>query len=208
MKARFVFLTALVALIALPALAQERRQITRTTVSRREPQLQDRSRTIVSRRERQQPQTYLRTTNRTRVVSLVWSRSNYRNYNYYGRGYDYGYGGYGGYYTLDGYSGPLAIGGAAIATAFKSSAPGVVGAVVLGWLLGQHLDNVKAQQPVENVEWSEDSNGNRYWQKSGVQTRIARPAWVDPPANKLPEQAETDEPAEEPANEPDATVVP
>ncbi|HUV81202.1 MAG TPA: hypothetical protein VMW21_01630 [Patescibacteria group bacterium] len=212
MKARFVILAVLVALIALPeqGQGQERRQTTRTTVGRRQPPQRSQGSRITAA---------ARTTSSARIAGVVQLQSNYRNYgnygrgyNYhydygrryiYGRGYSYGYGRYGGYY-VDGYSGPLAIGGAAVATALKSSAPGVIGGVVLGWLLGQHLDNVRVQQPVENVQWYEDSNGERYWQKSGVQTRTVRPAWVDPPAK----QVETNKPAEEPANEPDATVVP
>lgn len=209
MKARFVILAVLVALISLPdqGQAQERRQTARTTVSRRQPpQRSQGSRVTVA----------ARTTSSARIAGVVQLPTNYRNYGYYGRGYNYrynsgrrytyygrgynyGYGGYGGYY-MDGYSGPLAIGGAAAATALKSSPAGVVGGVVLGWLLGQHLDNARIQQPVENVQWYEDSNGERYWQKSGVQTRRVRPAWVDPSVK----QVETNKPAEEP----DATEVP
>ena len=191
MKARFVILAVLVALIALPeqGQGQERRQTTRTTVGRRQPQRSSNSRITAT----------VQKTSSVRTTRLVRSRSDYRNYGNYGRGYNYyGYDyGYGGYY-MDGYAGPLAIGGAAVATALKSSPSGVIGAVVLGWLLGKHLDNAKIQQPVETIEWSEDSNGNRYWQKSGTQTKVARPKWVDPPAVALPEQS----------NEPAATPVP
>jgi hypothetical protein len=209
MKARLVILAVLVALITLPnqGQGQERRQTARTTVSRRQPpQRSQGSRVTVA----------ARTTSSARIAGVVQLQPNYRNYGYYGRGYNYRYNsgrrytygrgynyGYGGYY-MDGYAGPMAIGGAAVATALKSSPSGIVGAVVLGWLFGQHLDNARVQQPVENVQWYEDSNGERYWQKSGVQTRIARPAWVDPSAK----QVETNKPVEEPANEPDATEVP
>ncbi len=194
MKARFVILAVLVALIALPdqGQGQERRQTTRTTVSRRQPQRSSNSRVTAT----------VQKTSSVGTMRLVQSRSGYRSYGNYGRGYNYRYNyGYGGYY-MDGYAGPLAIGGAAVATALKSSPSGVIGGVVLGWLLGRHLDNAKVQQPVETVEWYEDSSGGRYWRKAGVQTRTARPTWVDQPAKILSEQSE-EIPAEEVSDEPD-----
>ena len=180
MRARLVILLAgLTVLTALPEQATaQRRQSVQTTTIRRQRQPQASQTATVQK------------ISSVRTTRIVRSRSDYRSYR---SGY-YGYG-YGGYYTLDGYAAPLAIGGAAAATALKSSPAGVIGGVVLGWLLGQYLDERKVQQPVETVEWYEDSSGGRYWRKAGTQTRRVRPAWVGQSVQSLPSSGPEELPA-------------